>query len=256
MSKNALLNRDHMQLLRGVSRSFYLSIRLLPAALQGPISVGYLLARATDTVADTTALPQAERQRLLSELLAAIEAPVGQSLPKAADLSAFAERQTDPHERALMQALPACLTLLHTLSAADQASSRGIATGKPLDLRSQGYGRRRSSGSGSSAAGSSGSGSPGQSNAAALATPSPTPAAPLPVAPLPDASVVPAAEPSPWGKRRSSATAASSSPPIQENADLTEANRSNEGSAQLESNAQAEAGSRSFRDRLNAIQMR
>ena len=55
-------------------------------------------------------------------------------------------------------------------SAADQVSSRGIATGKPLDLRSQGYGRRRSSGSGSSAAGSSGSGSPGQSTAAALAT--------------------------------------------------------------------------------------
>ena len=141
-------------------------------------------------------------------------------------------------------------------SAADQASSRGIATGKPLDLRSQGYGRRRSSGSGSSAAGSSGSGSPGQSTAAALATPSPTPAAPLPVAPLPDASAVPAAEPSPWGKRRSCATAASSSPPIQENADPSDVNRSSGGSTELESNAQAEAGSRSFRDRLNAIQMR
>lgn len=151
-------------------------------------------------------------------------------------------------------------------SAADQATSRGVATGKPLDLRSQGYGRRRSSGSGSSASGSSGSGSPGQSTAAALATPNPTPAAPLPVAPLPDVSAVPAAEPSPWGKRRSSATALNNSPltssaptsppPIQENADPTEANRSIGGSAQLESHAQAEAGSRSFRDRLNAIQMR
>jgi hypothetical protein len=141
-------------------------------------------------------------------------------------------------------------------SAADQATSRGVATGKPLDLRSQGYGRRRSSGSGSSAAGSSGSGSPGQSTAAALATPSPTPPAPLPVAPLPESAAVPAAEPSPWGKRRSSATTASSSPPIQENADLIEANRSIGASAQLESHAQAEAGSRSFRDRLNAIQMR
>ena len=140
-------------------------------------------------------------------------------------------------------------------SAADQANSRGVATGKPLDLRSQGYGRRRSSGSGSSASGSSasgssGSGSPGQSSSAALATPTPTPLAPLPVAPLPETTAVPAAEPSPWGKRKSTPTAAPSSSPIQGSADPTE------GTSPLDDSAPAEAGSRSFRDRLNAIQMR
>jgi hypothetical protein len=135
-------------------------------------------------------------------------------------------------------------------SAADQATSRGLATGKPLDLRSQGYGRRRSSGSGSSAAGSSGSGSPGQSSSAALATPTPTPLAPLPVAPLPETTAVPAAEPSPWGKRKSTPTAAPSSSPIPGSADPTE------GTSPLDDSAPAEAGSRSFRDRLNAIQMR
>ena len=131
-------------------------------------------------------------------------------------------------------------------SAADQANSRGVATGKPLDLRSQGYGRRRSSGSGSSASGSSASGSPGQSSSAALATP----LAPLPVAPLPDTAPVPAAEPSPWGKRKSSATAAPASSQGQGSGDPTEA------SSALDDSAPAEAGSRSFRDRLNAIQMR
>ena len=141
-------------------------------------------------------------------------------------------------------------------SAADQANSRGVATGKPLDLRSQGYGRRRSSGSGSSASGSSGSGSsssgssasgsPGQSSSAALATP----LAPLPVAPLPDTAPVPAAEPSPWGKRKSSATAAPASSQGQGSGDPTEA------SSPIDDSAPAEAGSRSFRDRLNAIQMR
>ena len=131
-------------------------------------------------------------------------------------------------------------------SAADQANSRGVATGKPLDLRSQGYGRRRSSGSGSSASGSSASGSPGQSSSAALATP----LAPLPVAPLPDTAPVPAAEPSPWGKRKSSATAAPASSQGQGSGDPTEA------SSPLDDSAPAEAGSRSFRDRLNAIQMR
>lgn len=131
-------------------------------------------------------------------------------------------------------------------SAADQANSRGVATGKPLDLRSQGYGRRRSSGSGSSASGSSASGSPGQSSSAALATP----LAPLPVAPLPDTAPVPAAEPSPWGKRKSSATAAPASSQGQGSGDPTEA------SSPIDDSAPAEAGSRSFRDRLNAIQMR
>ena len=150
-------------------------------------------------------------------------------------------------------------------SAADQANSRGVATGKPLDLRSQGYGRRRSSGSGSSGSGSSGSGSfasgssssassgsgsPGQSSSAALATPTPTPLAPLPVAPLPETTAVPAAEPSPWGKRKSTPTAAPSSSQIQGSADPSE------GPSQLDDSAPAEAGSRSFRDRLNAIQMR
>jgi phytoene/squalene synthetase len=40
-------------LLRSVSRSFYLSIRFLPVQLREPIALAYLLARATDSVADT-----------------------------------------------------------------------------------------------------------------------------------------------------------------------------------------------------------
>ena len=48
-----------LALLRGVSRSFYLSIRLLPAPLRRPIAVAYLLARAADTLADTAELPAA-----------------------------------------------------------------------------------------------------------------------------------------------------------------------------------------------------
>ena len=44
-------------ILASVSRSFYLSIRLLPKKLRDPVSLGYLLARASDTIADTTELP-------------------------------------------------------------------------------------------------------------------------------------------------------------------------------------------------------
>ena len=66
------LSAAQRQLLRHVSRSFDLSIRLLPQALQAPVAIGYLLARATDTVADTTALPLPERQTLLDAMSQAI----------------------------------------------------------------------------------------------------------------------------------------------------------------------------------------
>ena len=40
-------------LLRQVSRSFYLSLAILPNALREPIGLAYLLARAADTITDT-----------------------------------------------------------------------------------------------------------------------------------------------------------------------------------------------------------
>ena len=60
---------DH--LLRQVSRSFYLSLRVLPSAVREPIGLAYLLARAADTVADTRLVPRAERLSHLETLRAA-----------------------------------------------------------------------------------------------------------------------------------------------------------------------------------------
>ena len=55
-------------LLQKVSRSFGLSIRLLPAALREPVGVAYLLARISDTVADSASAPVAQRLALLDQL--------------------------------------------------------------------------------------------------------------------------------------------------------------------------------------------
>ena len=41
------------ELLRDVSRSFYLTLRVLPRPVRPQIGLAYLLARATDTIADT-----------------------------------------------------------------------------------------------------------------------------------------------------------------------------------------------------------
>src|SRR5262245_59559653 len=55
-------------LLRNVCRSFYLTLRVLPEAIRPQISFAYLFARASDTVADTEAVPLAERLGILREL--------------------------------------------------------------------------------------------------------------------------------------------------------------------------------------------
>jgi len=126
---NVVLSPEHRQILRNVSRSFDLSIRLLPRNLQAPVAIGYLLARSTDTVADTGALDLNER-RVLLNLMTQIIASPAQDTAQTQEVSrlsqAFAAQQTDPHERALMQALPQCLPLIQTLHDADQTSVRQV----------------------------------------------------------------------------------------------------------------------------------
>ena len=55
-------------LLKGVSRSFYLTLRVLPAGMRDPIGLAYLLARAADTIADTSLIAPARRLELLLSL--------------------------------------------------------------------------------------------------------------------------------------------------------------------------------------------
>jgi farnesyl-diphosphate farnesyltransferase len=124
-------------LLQGVSRSFYLSIRLLPARLRRPVGLAYLLARATDTVADTAASPVEQRQAMLSLLTQSIgqmrAAPGLESQARQ-----FAAYQTDARERELIQRLGEALDALHGLDAADlrdlQTVLRHITAGQALDL--------------------------------------------------------------------------------------------------------------------------
>lgn len=59
--------------LKGVSRSFYLTIRLLPRLMREPVSVGYLLARASDTIADTESVPAQVRKDCLALVLKALK---------------------------------------------------------------------------------------------------------------------------------------------------------------------------------------
>ena len=44
---------DFNAILKTVSRSFYLSMRVLPDTMREPVAIAYLLARAADAIADT-----------------------------------------------------------------------------------------------------------------------------------------------------------------------------------------------------------
>src|SRR4051812_28226914 len=90
-------------LLRGVSRSFYLSIRLLPAGMREPVAVGYLLARASDTVADTTSIGIDQRRSQLKVLADLFVRAGPDRMDRARALAAsFAPAQQHTDERALI----------------------------------------------------------------------------------------------------------------------------------------------------------
>ena len=112
-------------MLRSVSRSFYLSIRLLPRTLRDPIALAYLLARATDTIADTAEVEPSVRARHLQDL-ARVIAGDGSSRAAAAVRDSFAPLQTDDAEQRLIEALPACVSWLEALAPADRNDIRQV----------------------------------------------------------------------------------------------------------------------------------
>lgn len=125
-------------ILKSVSRSFYLTIRLLPRSLRAPVSLAYLLARASDTIADTAEIPATIR---LTTLLAFARVVAGEvNFETVADsLRDFAMRQRDPQERRLMENLRGCIDWLATLDPADRDDVRAvlqtIVRGQELDVR-------------------------------------------------------------------------------------------------------------------------
>jgi len=91
-------------LLRAVSRTFYLSVRILPPALRETMGVAYLLARASDTIADCEGAPAAMRLRRLTEFGTMVQS--GANPQGIANIQRDIRPQHDG-ERALMSALPA-----------------------------------------------------------------------------------------------------------------------------------------------------
>jgi farnesyl-diphosphate farnesyltransferase len=122
-------------LLKQVARSFYLSVWVLPGAVRPQIGLAYLLARATDTIADTEIVPVAERLSALEELRARI---LGQRQSPVA-FNHLSAHQGKPAERMLLARIEEAIALLEQFEEPDRRLIRevlGIITsGQELDLR-------------------------------------------------------------------------------------------------------------------------
>ncbi len=124
-------------LLKQVSRSFYLSLAILPAAVRPTIGLAYLFARAADTIADT---PLIERRARIVHLEALREEMAATAPGRlAAIVDAAAVSQSLPAERRLLERLPDIFAAYHRIDAADRERVRKllatIVLGMTHDLR-------------------------------------------------------------------------------------------------------------------------
>ena len=123
------------ELLRDVSRSFYLTLRVLPQPVRPQIGLAYLLARATDTIADTELIPVADRLHALNALRERIAGT--RLIP--VNFGAFAERQSSPGERMLLERVEEALGVFNRFTYSDQQRVREVLStitgGQELDLQ-------------------------------------------------------------------------------------------------------------------------
>lgn len=126
------------EILRSVSRSFYLSIRFLPMHLREPIALAYLLARTTDTIADAAQISGKLRMQSLELLSDAIQG-TGSRDAGVELLASFISLQENASERELLKSLPSSLSHLEEMDGANRNDIRlvleKITRGQMLDLQ-------------------------------------------------------------------------------------------------------------------------
>jgi farnesyl-diphosphate farnesyltransferase len=122
-------------LLRATSRSLYLTLRVLPAAVRPQIGLAYLLARTTDTIADTEILPVTQQLDALNKLRDRILGHTSAPL----NFGEWAQQQAAPAEKLLLEKVEDSLAALNEISGPDRRLIRDvlatITSGQELDLR-------------------------------------------------------------------------------------------------------------------------
>ena len=122
-------------LLQATARSFYLTLRVLPRRVRAPIGLAYLLARTTDTIADTELVPPDQRLAALHQLRDGILG--GSHAPLV--FAELARQQGSPAERLLLERAGDGLAALQRCPAGDRKLIQDvlitITSGQELDLQ-------------------------------------------------------------------------------------------------------------------------
>lgn len=126
-------------ILKNVSRSFYLSLRVLPGSVRKPVSLAYLFCRVADTIADASIFPRCQRLQILrgfhKQFL--LDTPSFDDLEQLR--ATLLPQQTQQEAYQLFYHLPTCFYLFMRLSAIDQQLIRELVLtlthGMEMDLQ-------------------------------------------------------------------------------------------------------------------------
>ncbi len=116
------------QVLKGVSRSFYLTLAVLPEAVRSQIGLAYLFARAADTIADTGELKDHVRLQGLQLL----KQQFGKDIPEWRLIQRLqaqvVTKQSDPNERRLLEKLEQCFRIYQGFNHFDRSLIAQVVT--------------------------------------------------------------------------------------------------------------------------------
>ncbi len=124
------------EILKRVSRTFFLSLKVLSKDLRRPVGLAYLFARAADTIADTRLVSRDKRLGYLELFRAEIQENGPSRIHEVKE--ALTGPQQIPEERELLARLEECFAIYRGLNPADRARIRDliltITRGMQMDL--------------------------------------------------------------------------------------------------------------------------
>ena len=122
------IHRELRSILKGVSRSFYLTLRLVPSPVRAQLGVAYLFCRCADTIADTRLLPTEERLLHLKTFRRQFEGGEPEPESLGSLTSAVGEPQENPAEQQLIVRIGECFAIYEEFSESDQSLIRTLVT--------------------------------------------------------------------------------------------------------------------------------
>lgn len=136
--ERAVLSGEIKTILKRVSRTLYLSVKILPEPVKTHMGLGYLLCRAMDTVVDTPGVSEAAKLEILA-LMRGIDKPAN-AAALVDKVRALASAPSHHGERELLQKFAKIAEVYEAFPQSERrffaALLDGVASGMEMDVRS------------------------------------------------------------------------------------------------------------------------